>query len=248
MKKNIQTSISLILFLCAQTSQLFSAAAAEATAVSRETDSIDFLEATAHDDMPKIIFLLDKDIDIEIKKTGNQSNALMNAAHSGNTQLIDILCSRKVNINTQDKFKNTPLMYAAYSDERLALQSLLMRGANYSLKNSDGYDLGTLLNEEYQSGPCLSALASIKAFYEHKQSLACLVGAYKKIDTKPLKRLKLVFPPKEYPGTVEEQLACHQLDIVPIKKILYAVKLVPIFNEINIAPIITDYLTPFIEE
>ena len=238
----------LLLLLCAQSAEIFSAAAA--TETDSESDSGDFLDAVEQGNFEKVQDFLAKGVHVETKDKDSGTTALMHAVYHGRIDIVDTLCMNKADINSKDKSGDTPLIFAAYLGKAPILKYLLTLGADYSLRNNKGEGLENIFAhaDQCDSSSNSNSKAKQKALERHKWDILQLVLSYKQIDTTRLQKLKLAFPLKEYPGTAEEQLICHQRDIVPLKKVLFVLELENIVNERNLLPIMADYLAPFLEE
>ena len=273
--KKVQTSIRLflLLLLCAQSPKLFSAAsakdssdfilAAEQGDVKKVQGFLDkgiaietkdllgytvLMRAANNNQLEVVELLLKNCADINSQSSYAKAAALHCASERGYTSIIDFLYMHKADINSQDIDKDTSLMIAGLYGQTLAVKHLLSLGADYSLKNTDNIDLELLLSKKVLQVLDKKDIITARVFKKHKDNLSQLIALYKKDTTIPQKGLLLFFPPKEYPGSPEEQLARHQTDIVSIKKVLFVAELDPIFNEINLLGEMADYLEPFIEE
>lgn len=93
-----------------------------------------------------VIALLDKDV--EVNKHG--WTALHYAAAIGDCDIIKLLLDKSAYIDAESPNKTTPIMMAAHTGQRAAVQLLMEAGADISLKNEQGLSAADFAaNNEY---------------------------------------------------------------------------------------------------
>ena len=93
------------------------------------------------------IYLIEKGADIHVKNNENQT-ALLHSADSGypeSTEEMSILIDKGAEIDIQDVYGNTPLMYSYQIDK---VKILLAKGADYNFIGDEGETFINLLEEK----------------------------------------------------------------------------------------------------
>ena len=84
--------------------------------------------------MEAVNYLLDKGADSSLKSKDGR-NLLHSASEGGNVVIIETVLSHGLDINSKDSGGDTPLMIAARNNKMEAVNYLLEKGADPSLKS-----------------------------------------------------------------------------------------------------------------
>lgn len=83
--------------------------------------------------------LLHRKADVNVAgKDGHTPLSLACRSNHPRDQIINILLKSGARVNTMDKYKNTPLHYAAFNGNTKAVEELIRRGADIDAKNVEG--------------------------------------------------------------------------------------------------------------
>jgi len=94
-------------------------------------------EATRRGDVNRVIQLLDGGADINSKDKFGQT-LLMNAAHLGHADLVQLFIERGAELNTTAKYNLSALMLAIINGHEQEARALIAAGADLSIQGSKG--------------------------------------------------------------------------------------------------------------
>ena len=98
----------------------------------------DWKEATRHNNLERVRFLLGRGADINSKDQYGQT-ALMNAAHRGQVELVRLLIENGADLNTTAKYNLTALMLSLIARHPEVAQVLIEAGADVNLRSNRNF-------------------------------------------------------------------------------------------------------------
>jgi len=98
-----------------------------------------FLKHAATGNVPELKGLLDSGVDVNLKRPGDQSTALIIAAGKGRLEVVNLLLTRGADVNLSNRNGWTPLMAAVSSGNRVIASHLLEKGADPNSKHTYGW-------------------------------------------------------------------------------------------------------------